>query len=90
MAGCAGLLPRAMMPEVMRVQGYRFFFFSREGNEPCHIHVEKAEGLAKFWLQPVVLAEARGFRGRQLRALHNLVEANQRAFIVAWDEHFGR
>lgn len=28
--------------------------------------------------------------GPQLRALHNLVEANQRAFIVAWDEHFGR
>jgi len=38
------------MPEVLRVHGYRFFFFSREGNEPPHIHVEQAERYAKFWL----------------------------------------
>jgi hypothetical protein len=79
-----------MMPEVMRFQGYRFFFFSREGNEPCHIHVEKAEGLAKFWLVPVAFAETRGFRPPEVRALHNLVEAHQKAFILAWYEHFGR
>jgi hypothetical protein len=79
-----------MMPEVMRFQGDRFFFFRREGNEPCPIHVEKAEGLAKFWLAPVALAEARGFRPPEVRALHNLVEAHQEAFTLAWYEHFGR
>ena len=38
------------MPTVLRVDGYRFYFFSREGQEPPHIHVEQAERYAKFWL----------------------------------------
>ena len=81
------------MPEVLRIRGYRFFFFSREGTEPHHIHVEPAERYAKFWLTPVALADSRGFRGRELRELrelHYLVEANREAFIISWDEHFGQ
>jgi len=57
------------MPEVLSVRGYRFFFFSREGHEPRHIHVEQAKRYAKFWLEPIELAEARGFRGSELREL---------------------
>lgn len=78
------------MPEVLRVQGYRFFFFSREGTEPRHIHVEQAERYAKFWLVPISLAESRGFRSAELRALHNLVEQHRESFILAWDEHFNQ
>ena len=79
------------MPEVLRVDGYRFFFFSREGQEPPHIHVEQAERFAKFWLgPPVTLAESRGFRSRELRELHSLVEAHHGAFMLAWHEHFDR
>jgi hypothetical protein len=77
------------MPEVLRVRGYRFFFFSREGNEPPHIHVEQAERYAKFWLQPVQLSDSRGFRSGELRALHNLIEEHRSDFILAWNEHFG-
>ncbi|MBO4628386.1 MAG: DUF4160 domain-containing protein [Treponema sp.] len=40
------------MPTVLNKKGYRFFFFSNEGNplEPCHIHVRKNGALAKFWV----------------------------------------
>ncbi|NLE29049.1 MAG: DUF4160 domain-containing protein [Phycisphaerae bacterium] len=38
------------MPTVFRVGKYRFFFFSGEGNEPAHIHVESGDSYAKFWL----------------------------------------
>jgi hypothetical protein len=31
------------MPTVLRVKGYRFFFFSNEGAEPPHIHIEYGE-----------------------------------------------
>jgi hypothetical protein len=55
------------MPEILRVRGFRFFFFSREGQEPRHIHVEQAERYAKFWLEPIKLVESRGFRGSELR-----------------------
>lgn len=89
---CLNFLARydAPMPEVLRIQGYRFFFFSREGTEPHHIHVEQAERYAKFWLTPILLAESRGFRSTELRDLHNLVERHRESFIVKWDEHFSQ
>ena len=44
------------MPTVFRERGFRFFFYSNEGNprEPMHIHVEKDNMEAKFWLYPQV------------------------------------
>jgi hypothetical protein len=65
------------MPEVLRVRGYRFFFFSREGHQPRHIHVEQAERYAKFWLEPIELVEARGFRGSELRELYSIIEEHR-------------
>jgi hypothetical protein len=38
------------MPTVLFMFGWRFYFYSNENNEPVHIHVEKAEMEAKFWL----------------------------------------
>src|SRR5436190_345904 len=70
------------MPEVLRVRGYRFFFFSREGHEPRHIHVEQAERYAKFWLEPIELVEAGGFRGSELRELYSIVEEHRDACVL--------
>ena len=50
------------MPTVLTVSGFRFFFYSLEGMEPPHIHVEHGEGTAKFWLDPVQFAGSRRFR----------------------------
>ena len=75
------------MPEVMRIRGYRFFFFSREGHEPRHIHVEHAEKYAEFWLEPIELAESRGFRNHELSELRRMIEEHQDEFIDAWDRH---
>ena len=36
-------------PTVLRVRGFRFYFFSREEQRP-HVHVQHAEGEAKFWI----------------------------------------
>ena len=78
------------MPEILRIGGFRFFFFSREGSEPRHVHVEQAERYAKFWLDPIELAESRRFRSTELRELHSLVAQNREKFILAWDEHFSQ
>ncbi|WP_300971204.1 DUF4160 domain-containing protein [Thiocapsa sp.] len=48
------------MPTVLRIRGFRFHFYSDEGNEPPHIHVRGAEGECKFWLDPISLARHRG------------------------------
>lgn len=78
------------MPEILRIRSFRFFFFSREGHEPRHIHVDQAERYAKFWLDPIELVESRGFRGSELRELHSIIAEHREKFIIAWDEHFGQ
>jgi hypothetical protein len=42
-----------MSPTVLRAKGYRFFFFSREEPRP-HVHINCADGEAKFWLEPEI------------------------------------
>ncbi len=76
------------MPTVLRIKGYRLFFFSLEGNEPPHIHVEQAERSAKFWLRPVLLAKSHGFRSNELRDIHTIVEENRHILLEKWNEHF--
>jgi hypothetical protein len=79
------------MPTVLRQNGFRFFFFNREGTEPPHIHVEQAERYAKFWIDPVVfLEESRGFTSSELTTLQNTVEEHREYFKLKWDEHFGQ
>ncbi len=48
------------MAEVFRKFGFVFFFYSNEGQEPVHIHVRKAGGFAKFWIDPVELDFSQG------------------------------
>jgi hypothetical protein len=79
------------MPVVFRERGFRFFFYSNEGSprEPLHIHVERDNVEAKFWLRPAVrVAYNDGYDARTLRELQNLIEANSNRIERAWDEHF--
>ena len=62
---------------MLRWDGFRFFFFSNEGNEPAHIHVEKQEGYAKFWLAPVRLANSKAFNAATLNKLLLSVRQNE-------------
>lgn len=78
------------MPTVLRVAGYRFFFFSNERGEPPHIHVEQAARHAKFWLNEVILASTHGFRSSELAEVRRLVIEHRTLFQEKWDEHFRR
>jgi hypothetical protein len=49
------------VPTVLRHGGYRFFFFSNEGTEAPHIHIASGGSYAKFWLDPVEVADVRGY-----------------------------
>ncbi len=78
------------MPTVLKVGKFRFFFFSNEGDEPMHIHVESDDKYAKFWLAPVQLAKSTGFSARELNEIKRLVLENIEHFKEKWYEHFGR
>jgi hypothetical protein len=78
------------MPTVLRSGGFRFFFYSLENGEPPHVHVERDDSEAKFWLDPVQLARSRGFRAHELNLLLALVIEHRAGLQEAWHEHFGR
>jgi hypothetical protein len=67
---------------------YRFYFYSHEPNEPPHIHIDRDNLSAKFWLEPVALAKNIGFRAKELRKLELLVRENQTKLVEAWNEYF--
>ncbi len=80
------------MPVVFRWNGYRFHFYSDEGDprEPLHIHVRKGDADAKFWLYPEVEeAYNRGFNARVMRELREAIEPRRAEIEEAWNEHFG-
>lgn len=76
------------MPTVLRIGAYRFFFYANEGAEPAHIHVQADRSLAKFWIQPVALANSSGFSAQELTKLHGLVREHEPLFKEAWHEFF--
>ncbi len=51
-----------LMPVVLRVKGYRFWFYQADLDEPPHVHVGSNRKRAKYWLLPVRLARQTGFR----------------------------
>jgi uncharacterized protein DUF4160 len=76
------------MPTVLRSGPYRFFFYSNEGSEPPHVHVEAGAHVAKFWLAPISLARAGGFSEREIGKIQRIVEQHRDELIGAWDAHF--
>ena len=76
------------MPTVFYFNGYRFFFFSNENDEPVHVHVEKAEGSAKYWLEPVEEAYSYGFTIKQRKEIGRIIELKINDLKRAWYEHF--
>lgn len=61
------------MPTVIRIGPYRLFFYANEGREPPHIHAERDDHMAKFWLTPVRLQRSIGFGRTELREIERPV-----------------
>lgn len=78
------------VPTVLRVEDFRFFFYSNEGQEPAHIHVEHGDGgKAKFWLDPVSLASSKRMKPPELGRAQSLVEQNVDLFKERWNDEKG-
>jgi hypothetical protein len=67
---------------------YRVYFYSHEPNEPPHVHVDRDDESAKFWLDPVALARNLGFGPVELRRVHRLVAENRNFLLEKWYERF--
>jgi Domain of unknown function (DUF4160) len=77
------------MPTVLRAGPYRLFFYAGAREEPPHIHVERDDDTAKFWLDVVRLRDSRGFGRPEIRRIQKLVEENREQLLRSWHEYFG-
>jgi hypothetical protein len=74
------------MPTLMRAGPYRLFIFMFDCAEPPHVHVEGNDGLAKFWLRPVSLADSLGYSPREINRIRAIVVRERMTFIRRFDE----
>jgi hypothetical protein len=76
------------MPTVLRIGPYRFFFYAGDRDEPPHIHVERDDQIAKFWLEPVRLQHSGGFSRPEIQRMQRLVEEHQARLLESWNAYF--
>jgi len=76
------------MPTVLRDGAYRFFFYSGDRDEPPHVHVERDDCEAKFWIDPVRLEWSRGFSRKEINQIQAIVEGSQPELLDRWNEYF--
>lgn len=78
------------MPTALRVGPYRFYFYSHDCAEPRHIHADRENRSAKFWLDPeVILAENYGYSRHELREVERLIKQHVGQLRDEWDAFCG-
>ncbi|HUI42422.1 MAG TPA: DUF4160 domain-containing protein [Terriglobia bacterium] len=65
------------------------YFYSHEPNEPAHVHVDRDDQSAKFWLKPVALARNLGFSPVELGRIQGILRENEALLWEKWNERFG-
>ena len=72
------------MPTLLRAGPYRVYFYSNEPDEPPHVHVDRDDCSAKFWLRPIRLDESYGFRPVEINRIRRMLKPYERQFVRAW------
>jgi hypothetical protein len=76
------------MPTVLKVGAYRFFFYAGDRDEPPHVHVEREDKIAKFWLDPIRLQRSGGFSRTEVGRIQKLVSNHQAQLLEQWNAYF--
>jgi hypothetical protein len=76
------------MPTILRIESYRFFFYAGDKGEPEHVHIEREDKVAKFWLSPVRLDRSGGFGQSELLRIQRIVEEHKSKLLEAWYAYF--
>ena len=77
------------MPTVLRISGFRLYFYSHEPNEPPHVHADRGGASAKLWVEQPSVASNFGFSAKELGDLLRIVRDNRRVLLEAWHGYFG-
>ena len=76
------------MPTILMVMGWRFFFFSNEGDEPIHIRCQKEDAEAKYWLDTgeldIVEDHAYGMSPADKRTVRKIIFEHFDYIVTQW------
>ncbi len=72
------------MPVILRVKGYRFWFYEADLDEPPHVHVGKEDKEAKYWLNAIALAKSRRFGQHELNEIERILVEYRTDILEAW------
>ena len=76
------------MPTMLKIFGLRFYFYINDHN-PIHIHVENADGEAKFEIETeITLVYNKGLKQKDIRLAESIIEENKENFIFQWKNRF--
>jgi hypothetical protein len=82
------------MPTIIILHGWRFYFYADEGHEPLHIHCQKAEMEAKFWLdsqtRAISLAFAYKMKPNDMRVVKRIIRSHFAIIESAWEKMPGK
>ena len=81
----------SLVPTIFEQDGYRFFFYSNENNEPAHVHITKGGASGKVWLEPVMeIAYLHGFTNSEEKDILKIMETHSQDFKTKWYEYFSK
>lgn len=76
------------MPTLLILFGLRFYFYIND-HESIHIHVENADGEAKFEIEKNIrLVYNKGLKPKDIRLAESIIEENKDNFIKQWEKIF--
>lgn len=77
------------MPTILRVGPYRFFFYAGDRDESPHVHIEREDKVAKFWLDPIRLHKSGRFNRVEIDRIRKMIGEHQGKLLEAWNDYFG-
>ena len=86
MSTCRSIAPRCPPSSAAD----RTAFYSADGAEAPHVHVERDEKIAKFWLSPIRLQDSGGFSRVELLRAEGMVRENVEALLRSWHDFFSK
>ena len=66
------------MPTALKIGPYRFFFYASDRDESHHIHVERDDKVAKFWLDPIRLQKSYGFNRQEINHIQDIIQEHRK------------
>lgn len=83
---------KTKMPTILFIYGWRLFFYSNESNEPIHIHVQKGDIEAKYWLLieeiEIIEAFSYNFTPVSKKEIKKIIYQHFDLIVSEWSKHF--